>query len=819
MRQRVFLRWALFSGLFLCVHGCSGDTAVATSIPDAGSAVDFDVMADLGMTDALLGADAMVMDAEIEPSGPSLIQRIQGGEIEAGSSVMITNAVVVSRGGNEGFFVSDGTQSAFSGIYVFHPNAVSLSIEPGSVVTFVGVVKEYFGLTEIVMNADAEVIVEGQREIPQPVILSMEDLCDPEAAEAWEGVLVSVDNLTVTDVAVFGGFTFSGREGGCEIPASPTIAAIDIGQLFLGQSISRVTGLLHYAFDSFQILPRDDDDVIIEPLATGVVTIPSVRSSEVPMQSRVTFQGVSVIGVDAYFVYVADPSGGANSGFRITDPDRTVALTVGDKIDVDLMIQSETGGRMIQTRVTGMAQGPQAVTVTQAEFEDPAFHYALVRLEQLTVTQPDPFLEFVEEDEETRVYGDLNAAFEINLGTVSKRLTEAPFPYLRAGDLFDAMEGVVIRHEYSLIEDGVIAEKTVAAIAPRGAADFVNYRPTCDARLCVGDLAPGDLVITEIFYGSTCEWIEVKNTRADSVDLTNIRVGERNPDRRSDRPWVFSNAIIEGNALAIIGCQPGCTDGIAFIESDLGGPLANEGDVIELWAADLVLDSVDYTPGRTDGIQLNPGTVEGHPGIEIMGANDDPALWCDATVSSTCGVGGTPGDANTCGLRCMPNLCAGDLRAGDLIMTELMVDPNEGGADCEWIELYNTTDQIIELRGLLLVDGETPNLYRSPNLLEGVVQPRDYALIMNDASSCQTACMPVIASSWMQHASLNNTGDTLTLASSDLIVDQVVYDRPPVDGVSLQLDMDQNQWCVSSEVNAMCPQERATPLAASDCSP
>ena len=90
---------------------------------------------------------------------------------------------------------------------------------------------------------------------------------------------------------------------------------------------------------------------------------------------------------------------------------------------------------------------------------------------------------------------------------------------------------------------------------------------------------------------------------------------------------------------------------------------------------------------------------------------------------------------------------------------------------------------------------------------------------MNDASSCQTSCVPSVVGSWTQHASLNNTGDTVTLASGDRIVDQVVYDRPPVDGVSLQLDMDQNQWCIASEVNPICSQERATPLAASECNP
>ena len=39
-----------------------------------------------------------------------------------------------------------------------------------------------------------------------------------------------------------------------------------------------------------------------------------------------------------------------------------------------------------------------------------------------------------------------------------------------------------------MIEDGIVVEKAVAAIGPRTANDFGTYRPTCDARLCVGDL-------------------------------------------------------------------------------------------------------------------------------------------------------------------------------------------------------------------------------------------------------------------------------------------------------------------------------------------
>ena len=43
---------------------------------------------------------------------------------------------------------------------------------------------------------------------------------------------------------------------------------------------------------------------------------------------------------------------------------------------------------------------------------------------------------------------------------------------------------------------------------------------------------------------------------------------------------------------------------------------------------------------------------------------------------------------------------------GDIVITELMTDPVGGSTDCEWLELYNTTDQVIELAGLLIAETE-----------------------------------------------------------------------------------------------------------------
>ena len=59
-------------------------------------------------------------------------------------------------------------------------------------------------------------------------------------------MLISVENLTVDTLPVDGGFMVSGVEGECVFPIRPGISSIELGQFFSGQSISRMTGILHF---------------------------------------------------------------------------------------------------------------------------------------------------------------------------------------------------------------------------------------------------------------------------------------------------------------------------------------------------------------------------------------------------------------------------------------------------------------------------------------------------------------------------------------------------------------------------------------------
>ena len=509
------------------------------------------------------------------------------------------------------------------------------------------------------MNADAIVSISGVSELPPPVLLSMDELCNPEEIEPWEGMLISIENLTVDTLPVDGGFMVSGVEGECVFPIRPGISSIEIGLFFSGQSISRMTGILHFEDNERFLLPRSNDDIITVPLATGLTTIRAIRAGDVPLQSRIRLEGVVVTARDDYFVYVSSTMGGPRSGFRITDRERPVTVEVGDLIDVDLIVLTTTTGRSSQIRVAGTAD-LRPVTIQPGELAEEAFLYSLVRLSTVTVTQPNPTVEFIEMNGETLVFGDQSALFLTDGVTISRRFIEPSFPFLRNGDEFDHVAGLIIKHNFRVLTDGVSTDEEVLALAPRLSTDFVNYQPRCDSERCVGALEAGDLIISEIFYGGSCEWIEIFNPGTEDIDLTHVTIQDPDSSRPGSRPFRFGDGILPAGRYAVVGCLPECLEGDAplFFESDLGSALANDQDTIELRAGDLVLDRVEYVARRTNGMQLDPGTLSGHPGHEIMITNDDPIYWCDATVTETCGVSGTPGRENLCGISCLPDRCA-----------------------------------------------------------------------------------------------------------------------------------------------------------------
>ena len=122
-------------------------------------------------------------------------------------------------------------------------------------------------------------------------------------------------------------------------------------------------------------------------------------------------------------------------------------------------------------------------------------------------------------------------------------------------------------------------------------------------------------------------------------------------------------------------------------------------------------------------------------------------------------------------------------RAGDLIITELMIDPKAlPDADGEWLELYNATDAELELRDCQLDDGgkSTHALSAALRISKGA-----YFTVARSAAPGfkPDAIIPV---------SLTNSADSIAIVCSGVEIDRVSYDRAAEfviqPGVSLALD-------------------------------
>jgi predicted extracellular nuclease len=193
-----------------------------------------------------LDSDGTVPDPD--PVDDATVSAIQGGDIEEGATVTV--AVVVTSEvdlDEKGFFVQDIGGGEYSGVYVYRGSASAVSI--GDMVEVTGVVTEYYGLTEIVVSDDADIVVTDPGE---GIIATDAVSTTPSDWESWEGCLVTIFDVTVT----------SDDDG---------YGAVDLDNGLLlddllhshgasdGDGFDEITGIITWAYSAWRINPRDGD--------------------------------------------------------------------------------------------------------------------------------------------------------------------------------------------------------------------------------------------------------------------------------------------------------------------------------------------------------------------------------------------------------------------------------------------------------------------------------------------------------------------------------------------------------------------------------
>ena len=162
---------------------------------------------------------------------------------------------------------------------------------------------------------------------------------------------------------------------------------------------------------------------------------------------------------------------------------------------------------------------------------------------------------------------------------------------------------------------------------------------------------------------------------------------------------------------------------------------------------------------------------------------------------------------------CEGDRCIWELTEGELIISEFMADPDNGGAcsdsTSEYVEVvYNpSATQSLDLRGLLLSDSGSTKVIGE----HVVLSPGDRAWISVGAQSCYGLANVQLGSTSF---SLNQSGDSISLSYEDIdgsvsTFDSLTYTSDWVEsGVSIQLEPSMtdatandslSNWCLSTE--------------------
>jgi FlgD Ig-like domain len=178
-----------------------------------------------------------------------------------GQEVTVTGIVTGTNYNDDlKFYLSDPEGGAWHGIYIY-----DYTVGPvlGDEVEVTGTVTEYNGLTEL--GYCSITILSSGNPVPAPSVVSTLNLVVPEQAEPYEGCLVEVTNVEVTEAQdEFGQWFIDDGSGECQVDdgffyldtVTPPIV------ITTGMTWDIIRGCLDYSWDEYGINPRFPEDLI-----------------------------------------------------------------------------------------------------------------------------------------------------------------------------------------------------------------------------------------------------------------------------------------------------------------------------------------------------------------------------------------------------------------------------------------------------------------------------------------------------------------------------------------------------------------------------
>ncbi|GAB4284057.1 MAG: hypothetical protein Kow0068_09060 [Marinilabiliales bacterium] len=218
------------------------------------------------------------------------------------------------------FFIQSG-QGAWNGIYVYDNNN---QVSVGDSVIFTAMVSEYNGLTELSGLAAFQTVSSGNS-LYSPVTVTTGEMSGN--GEPYEGVLIDINNATCTNAnAGYGMWTINDGSGALNVD-DDIYAYTPVANEHYD-----VTGVGHYSYGEFKILPRSASDVNI---SSGINTVdnneiinvyPNPANEYVEFQSNDNIIKLDVYNIAGELIYSYELSKVNKSKIDISDLDAGVYM-------------------------------------------------------------------------------------------------------------------------------------------------------------------------------------------------------------------------------------------------------------------------------------------------------------------------------------------------------------------------------------------------------------------------------------------------------------------------------------------------------------
>ncbi len=213
-------------------------------------------------------------------------------------NVVVTSGIVtaVLSGDYPNFWIEEPDNGLWSGVFVYEA-----AIDPsrGDSITITAEVDEYYGLTEMKNVSEFTIHSSGNPE-PTALVITPGDLADSCDAhsESFEGVLCCLQNVFCTQEASgYGEWYVSDGTDTCQIDDF-----IYHYEPFLGETFEGITGIVHYSYDSYELNPRDAND--IGPPC--YVELASFEAAAGDGQVTITWRTAAEVGSHSFNIYRDD---------------------------------------------------------------------------------------------------------------------------------------------------------------------------------------------------------------------------------------------------------------------------------------------------------------------------------------------------------------------------------------------------------------------------------------------------------------------------------------------------------------------------------